>query len=520
MNPNRSNFVKTYANLPKSKQCGIKLAYDFLARMRKIFFKGSDLKIFGTDGIRGEAGSDITPLTTLKAGLAAGIYFKNAKNANEIPCDSNNESTTISRDFTSNSSDSPKATPQKTNIILIGKDTRRSGYMIENGLVSAFTALGFNVIQVGPMPTPAIAFLTEDMRCDAGIMISASHNPYYDNGIKFFDARGYKLDSQKEVEIENIYNDDDALLAHFKTHANIGHSKRIDDVIGRYIVHIKNSFPKNLNLNGIKIVVDCANGAGYKVAPIIFSELGAEVVAINNAPNGYNINESCGAMHPEILAQKVCEVGADVGFALDGDADRLIVVDNKGQIISGDKVLGALALYLKRQKCLKNNGIVTTIMSNIALERFLERHNINMIRANVGDKFVLEAMNAHNYSFGGEQSGHIIFSDYAKTGDGILSALQVLALMLTKNRTSSEVLNPFVLYPQALKNIAIPHKKQSLSALESQYVRLIAPEIRHIIRYSGTENKLRILLEGRDKKLLESTMGELEAFFSKQFVLG
>ena len=448
------------------------------------------MKIFGTGGIRWEAGSDITPWTTLKAGLAAGIYFKS---------DSNQTS----------------QTPKSTNIILIGKDTRRSGYMIENGLVSAFTALGFNVIQVGPMPTPAIAFLTEDMRCDAGIMISASHNPYYDNGIKFFDARGYKLDSQKEVEIENIYNDDCALISHFKTHANIGHSKRIDDVIGRYIVHIKNSFPKNLNLNGIKIVVDCANGAGYKVAPIIFSELGAEVIAINNAPNGYNINESCGAMHPEILAQKVCEVGADVGFALDGDADRLIVVDNKGQIISGDKVLGALALYLKRQKCLKNNGIVTTIMSNIALERFLERHNINMIRANVGDKFVLEAMNAHNYSFGGEQSGHIIFSDYAKTGDGILSALQVLALMLTKNRSSSEVLNPFALYPQVLKNIAIPHKKQSLSALKSQYVGLIAPEIRHIIRYSGTENKLRILLEGKDRKLLESTMNELEAFFEK-----
>ena len=502
--------------------------------MRKIFFKGSDLKIFGTDGIRGEAGSDITPLTTLKAGLAAGIYFKsaNAKNLGTISRESNAQNAntplesheskaqpnTILHESSNESPqniDSPKIPPQKTNIILIGKDTRRSGYMIENGLVSAFTALGFNVIQVGPMPTPAIAFLTEDMRCDAGIMISASHNPYYDNGIKFFDARGYKLDSQKEVEIENIYNDDDALLSHFKTHANIGHSKRIDDVIGRYIVHIKNSFPKNLNLNGIKIVVDCANGAGYKVAPIIFSELGAEVVAINNAPNGYNINESCGAMHPEILAQKVCEVGADVGFALDGDADRLIVVDNKGQIISGDKVLGALALYLKRQKCLKNNGIVTTIMSNIALERFLERHNINMIRANVGDKFVLEAMNAHNYSFGGEQSGHIIFSDYAKTGDGILSALQVLALMLTKNRTSSEVLNPFSLYPQVLKNIAIPHKKQLLSALESQYVRLIAPEIRHIIRYSGTENKLRILLEGRDKKLLESTMGELEAFFEK-----
>lgn len=455
---------------------------------------GDILKIFGTDGIRGEAGSDITPFTALKAGLAAGIYFKVANLSNaecEISC------------------------IKKTNTILIGKDTRRSGYMIENGLVSAFTALGFNVIQVGPMPTPAIAFLTEDMRCDAGIMISASHNPYYDNGIKFFDARGYKLDERKEEEIENIYNDDGTLTSHFKTRVNVGASKRIDDVIGRYIVHIKNSFPKNLNLNGIKIVVDCANGAGYKVAPIIFSELGAEVIAINNTPNGYNINESCGAMHPEILSQKVLENSADVGFALDGDADRLIVVDNKGQIISGDKVLGALALYLKRQKCLKNNGIVTTIMSNIALERFCAKHNINMIRSNVGDKFVLEAMIANGYNFGGEQSGHIIFSDYAKTGDGILSALQVLALMLGVNRTSSEVLNPFSLYPQMLKNIDIPHKKISIDSLKSHYAKIITHEIRHIIRYSGTENKLRILLEGKDRKLLESTMDALESFFKQ-----
>ncbi|MGX3011517.1 phosphoglucosamine mutase [Helicobacter sp. 23-1044] len=451
------------------------------------------MKIFGTDGIRGEAGSDITPFTALKAGLAAGIYFKN--------CPKND-------------------LPKHTNTILIGKDTRRSGYMIENGLVSAFTALGFNVIQVGPMPTPAIAFLTEDMRCDAGIMISASHNPYYDNGIKFFDLRGYKLDERKEEQIERIYNDEKTLTSHFKTRANIGASKRIDDVIGRYIVHIKNSFPKNLNLNGVKIIVDCANGAGYKVAPIIFSELGAEVIAINNAPNGYNINESCGAMHPEILAQKVVEVGADVGFALDGDADRLIVVDNKGQIVSGDKVLGALSLYLKRQKCLRNNGIVTTIMSNVALERFCAKHNIDMIRANVGDKFVLEAMIAQGYSFGGEQSGHIIFSDYAKTGDGILSALQVLALMLKANRASSEVLNPFSLYPQVLKNIDISHKKTPLDSLESRYKKLIVDEIRHIIRYSGTENKLRILLEGKDKKLLESTMCELEAFFKKEISCG
>lgn len=438
------------------------------------------MKIFGTDGIRGEAGSDITPFTAMRAGLAAGIYFK-----------------------------------RNTNKILIGKDTRRSGYMIENALVSALTSLGYDVIQIGPMPTPAIAFLAEDMRCDAGIMISASHNPYNDNGIKFFDNKGYKLDEAKEEEIENIYNNIDKLQSHFKTKTNIGSSKRIDDVIGRYIVHIKNSFPNNLNLKNIKIMLDTANGAGYKVAPIIFSELGAEVITINNNPNGYNINEKCGAMHPESLAQKVLEHKADIGFALDGDADRLIVVDNKGKIIEGDKVIGALAMYLKREKILKNNGIVATIMSNMALEKFLAKRKINLIRSNVGDKFVLESMKKHSYNFGGEQSGHIIFSDYAKTGDGILSALQILALMLKLNKESSEILNPFSLYPQILKNIPIA-SKPPLNTLESKYKKLIPNDIRYVIRYSGTENKLRILLEGKNKKMLDSTLCELESFFKKE----
>ncbi|RDU63181.1 phosphoglucosamine mutase [Helicobacter sp. MIT 14-3879] len=438
------------------------------------------MKIFGTDGIRGEAGNNITPFTAIRAGLAAGIYFK-----------------------------------KNTNTILIGKDTRRSGYMIENGIVSALTSLGYNVIQIGPMPTPAIAFLTEDMRCDVGIMISASHNPYYDNGIKFFDSRGYKLDENKEEEIEKIYNNLDILRAHFKTKKEIGSSKRIDDVIGRYIVHIKNSFPKNLNLKNIKIVIDTANGAGYKVAPIIFSELGAEVVTINNTPNGYNINESCGAMHPESLSKKVLETNADIGFALDGDADRLVVVDNKGKVINGDKLLGTLAIYLKKQKMLKNNGIVTTIMSNIALEKFLIKNKINLVRSNVGDKFVLESMIKHSYNFGGEQSGHIIFSDYAKTGDGILSALQIVSLMVKMNKKSSEILNPFFLYPQILRNINISTKKP-LEEMECKYKKLIPQDIRYVIRYSGTENKLRILLEGKDKKNLESSMNELEEFFKKE----
>lgn len=438
------------------------------------------LKIFGTDGIRGEAGIDITPFTAMRAGLAIGIYLK-----------------------------------RNTNRILIGKDTRRSGYMIENSLVSALTSLGYDVIQIGPMPTPAVAFLTEDMRCDAGIMISASHNPYYDNGIKFFNHNGYKFDKKEEKEIETIYNNLDILKSHFKNKTDIGSSKRIDDVIGRYIVHIKNSFPKNLNLKNIKIVVDTANGASYKVAPIIFSELGAEVITINDKPNGYNINENCGAIHPESLCKKVKEVGADIGFALDGDADRLVVVDNSGNIVNGDKLLGALSLYLKNQGKLQNNGVVATIMSNIALEEFLDSNDIKLIRSNVGDKFVLEEMINHSYNFGGEQSGHIIFSNYAKTGDGILSALQTLALMLDSKQSSIQILNPFLLHPQLQKNIDIKQKKP-LENMKEKYISLIPNNIRHIIRYSGTENKLRILLEGKDKDILDSTMKILIDFFNKE----
>lgn len=436
------------------------------------------MKIFGTDGIRGEAGSRITPFTALRAGLAAGIYFK-----------------------------------KNTNRILIGKDTRRSGYMIENALVSAFTSLGYDVIQIGPMPTPAIAFLTQDMRCDAGIMISASHNPFYDNGIKFFNNNGRKLDEKKEDEIEAIFNDLDELRAHFKTKIDVGSSKRIDDVIGRYIVHIKHSFPKDISLRDIRVVIDSANGAGYKVAPIILSELGADVISINDKPNGYNINESCGAMHPNILSKKVLESRADIGFALDGDADRLVVVDNKGNIINGDKILGSLALYLKNEKRLRNNGMVATIMSNMALEEYLSKNKINLIRSNVGDKFVLEEMSKHNYNFGGEQSGHIILSDFALTGDGIVSALQILALLLRSKIHSSELLNPFELYPQIQENISINHKKP-LDTIN--YQKLIPQNIRHIIRYSGTENKLRILLEGKSIDKLESTMEVLKECFAKE----
>lgn len=429
------------------------------------------MKIFGTDGVRGRAGRDVTAMVALQLGIAAGIYFQKNSVGNKI---------------------------------LVGKDTRKSGYMVENALVSGLTSVGMDVIQIGPMPTPAIAFLTEDMRCDAGIMISASHNPFYDNGIKFFDSYGFKLDETKEELIEEIYHDMDS-KAYYKTHKDIGSSKRIDDVIGRYIVHIKNSFPKHLNLQGIRIVLDCANGAAYKVGPSIFKELGADVIVLNNTPNGYNINENCGAIFPNLLALEVKRMRADVGFGLDGDADRLVVVDNKGDIVHGDKLIGALAMFQKSIGALKNNAIVATIMSNSALEDYLKKHKIKMYRCPVGDKFVLKAMLDNDLILGGEQSGHIIFSQFAKTGDGLVSALQVLALMATSKKSSYEILNPFDLYPQRQSDIMINKKIPLTEIQEIQDIikELELQNMRHVIRYSGTENKLRILLEGKDLQLLE-----------------
>ncbi|MCG3716308.1 phosphoglucosamine mutase, partial [Aliarcobacter butzleri] len=345
-----------------------------------------------------------------------------------------------------------------TNKILVGKDTRRSGYMIENALVSGLTAVGYDVIQIGPMPTPAIAYLTESMRCDAGIMISASHNPFEDNGIKFFDNHGNKLNTTCEEEIENIFNDMDLMQSEQVTGRDIGSSKRIDDVIGRYIVAIKSSFPKNLTLKGLRIILDCANGAAYKVGPTILEELGADVITINNKPNGFNINENCGAMHPETVSNLVKEYRADIGLALDGDADRLVVIDEKGEIVDGDNLLGALSVYLKNENLLKGDACVATVMSNKALEDYLQKNKISLFRSNVGDKYVLEVMKEKGINFGGEQSGHIIFSDIAKTGDGLASALQVLALIIKSGKKASEILNPFSLYPQILHNMKVTEK--------------------------------------------------------------
>jgi len=355
------------------------------------------------------------------------------------------------------------------------------------------------------------------MRCDAGIMISASHNPFYDNGVKFFDKRGNKLNQNIEEEIEKIYFDDEKIKSNQKTGMQIGSSKRIDDVIGRYIVHIKNSFPKNMTLNGIRVVVDTANGAAYKVAPTILTELGAEVFVINNEPNGNNINQSCGALHPEKLSDEVRRVRADIGFALDGDADRLVVIDEKGNVIDGDKLLGALAFYLKEEDKLQGNAISATVMSNQALEDFLKKKDISLYRCDVGDKNVLEVLQKEGLNFGGEQSGHIILSDYAKTGDALASALQVLAFVLKSGKTTSKAFDIFELYPQILENIPVSKKipLEEIEGYEKLIKKLEKNGIRHLIRYSGTENLLRILLEGKDKSEILKEMEVLKEFLAK-----
>ncbi|ANE33415.1 phosphoglucosamine mutase [Campylobacter hyointestinalis subsp. lawsonii CCUG 27631] len=442
------------------------------------------MKLFGTDGVRGRAGEKLNAMTAMRLAMAAGIYFRK----NSI-----------------------------TNKILVGKDTRKSGYMIETSIVAGLTAVGYNVIQIGPMPTPAIAFLTEDMRCDAGIMISASHNPFDDNGIKFFDSFGNKLNVEAEKAIEDIFYNDEMINANQKTGLEIGQSKRIDDVIGRYIVHIKNSFPAKLTLKGLRVVLDVANGAVYKVAPTVFSELGAEIIVLNDEPNGGNINLNCGALHPENLAKEVKHLRADIGFAFDGDADRLVVVDENGRVVDGDALLGILATYLDENKMLDKKEIVATVMSNAVLDDYLAKHKIKLLRSNVGDKFVLEMMKENGINFGGEQSGHIIFSDFSKTGDGLVSALQVSACLLAKSKKASEIFDVIKPYPQKLLNLKVADKKplDSIKGLKELEDELKKIGIRTLFRYSGTENVIRLLLEGRDEALVAKKMSEVEKFFIK-----
>jgi phosphoglucosamine mutase len=442
------------------------------------------MKLFGTDGVRGEAGSFLTAEMAMKVAMAAGIYLQKFS---------------------------------VTKKILVGKDTRRSGYMIENAIVSGLTAVGYDVIQVGPMPTPAIAFITENMRCDAGIMISASHNSYEDNGIKLFNCRGDKFPASVEEEIESIYFDEKKLLEAQVIGRAMGKAKRIDDVIGRYIIQLKNSFPVEMTLQGMRIVLDTANGAAYKVGPTVLEELGAEVIVLHNKPDGFNINENCGALHTKELCENVIKYRADLGIALDGDADRLVVVDEKGEMVDGDQLLGALGVNLHEQNLLKGGGIVATVMSNAALDDYMQANGLHLYRSDVGDKNVLEVMKAKGINFGGEQSGHIIMHDFAKTGDGLVAALQVLSLIIAKGKKASEVLRPFTLYPQTLVNVHVNHKKplEEIEGLKEMLQSIESCDMRHLIRYSGTENKLRLLLECKDARMMKEKMDQLVSFFKK-----
>ncbi|MDM7851949.1 phosphoglucosamine mutase [Pseudochrobactrum kiredjianiae] len=436
-------------------------------------------KYFGTDGIRGKANSfPMTPDIAMRVGMAVGLSFRDGGQGQRV---------------------------------VIGKDTRRSGYMLENALVAGFTAMGMEVFLLGPIPTPAVAMLCRSLRADIGVMISASHNPYYDNGIKLFGPDGYKLSDALELQIEKLIDDD--MSAHMSSHGEIGRAKRVDGDIYRYIEFAKRTMPRHLSLNGLRIVVDCANGAGYKVAPAALWELGAEVITINNTPNGTNINEDCGSTHPEGLIRKVHETRADVGIALDGDADRVLMVDENGTIIDGDQLMAVIAESWSKSGRLIGGGIVATIMSNLGLERFLSDQGLTLARTKVGDRYVVEHMRENGFNVGGEQSGHIVLSEFGTTGDGLISALQILAVMQEQQRPLSEVCRKFKPVPQILKNVRVSggkllENKSVIQAIEEGKNSLGASG-RIVIRPSGTEPLIRVMAEGDDDRLVETAVDDI-----------
>jgi len=381
---------------------------------------------------------------------------------------------------------------------VIGKDTRLSGYMLENALVAGFTSVGMDVILLGPMPTPAVALLTRELRADVGVMISASHNPYEDNGIKLFGPDGFKLSDADEAAIEAMLAQDLPLAAS----PQIGRARRIDDARGRYIHAVKASLPDDIRLDGMKIVVDCANGAAYQVAPSAIWELGAEVVAVGVSPNGTNINDKCGSTHLELVKESVVASGADIGIALDGDADRLIVVDEKGQTVDGDQIMALIGSQLDARGELRGGGVVATVMSNLGLERFLGGNGLSLVRAKVGDRYVLEAMKAGGYNVGGEQSGHMIMLDHATTGDGTIAALQVLAALVKSGKRASELMHLFDPVPQLLKNVRFasgkPLDDARVKAVIAEAEAQLSGRGRLVIRPSGTEPVIRVMAEGDD----------------------
>jgi phosphoglucosamine mutase len=425
-------------------------------------------KLFGTDGVRGTA--NIHPMTAeiaLQIGRAAAYICKEKEHRHKI---------------------------------VIGKDTRVSGYMLESALVSGICSMGVDALLIGPMPTPGIAFITRSMRADAGMVISASHNPFQDNGIKIFSRDGFKLPDRVEERLEELILSQ-AIDQLRPTADDIGKAFRIDDANGRYIVFLKDTFPAHLTLEGLKLVIDCGNGAAYKIAPMVFSELGAEVISLGIEPDGHNINAGCGSLHPEKLQQKVVAENADIGIAFDGDADRVIFVDHTGKVIDGDQIMAICALDLQRRDQLRKNTVVATVMSNIGLEKTLLKAGIRLVRTQVGDRYVVEEMRAAGYNFGGEQSGHLIFMDHNTTGDGILSALQLLAVVVSEGKSLAELAGVMEIFPQVLINVPVREKTpvSEIAALQRQVLEVekdIAGSGRLLIRYSGTENKLRIMLEG------------------------
>ena len=409
--------------------------------------------------------------------------------------------------------------------ILVGKDTRLSGYMIETAIASGICSMGGRVILCGPIPTPAVAQLTVSMRADAGIVISASHNPYEDNGIKIFGSDGFKLPDEQEAELEALMASGAGaeLLGELPTGENIGRAEKLEDSRGRYVVFAKNTFPRDLLLDGVKVVVDAAHGAAYRVAPLVFQELGAEVTALGVRPNGVNINKDVGALHPEHVRAEVLKRGAALGVALDGDADRLIVVDEKGQIVDGDAVMALCAGRMLADGELKKGTLVATVMSNLGLERALAGKGGTLLRTGVGDRYVVEAMRQGGFNLGGEQSGHLIFLDHASTGDGIVAALQVLAIMVRTGKPLSELAHAAMeRVPQILKNVNLPSRRKleemgTLSAATDLVARALGGEGRVLVRWSGTEPKLRIMIEGPDLALIESYASDLAGAAQKDF---
>ncbi len=423
-------------------------------------------QFFGTDGIRGRTNAGVmTAATAMKVGQAAGTHFLRGSHKHRV---------------------------------VIGKDTRLSGYMLESALVAGFTSVGMDVILLGPMPTPAVALLTREMRADVGVMISASHNPYEDNGIKLFGPDGFKLSDEDELAIEAMLGSDLALA----TSSEIGRARRIDDARGRYIHAVKSSLPDDIRLDGLKIVIDCANGAAYQVAPSAVWELGAEVITVGVTPNGKNINDKVGSTHLDLIKETVVASGADIGIALDGDADRLIVVDEQGQTVDGDQLMALIGSQWAAQGRLRGDGVVATVMSNLGLERFLASKGIDLIRTKVGDRHVLEAMKAGGYNVGGEQSGHMILLDHATTGDGTIAGLQVLAALVKSGKRASELLHLFDPVPQLLKNVRFaggkPLENMQVQAVIADAEAQLAGKGRLVIRPSGTEPVIRVMAEGDD----------------------